>query len=177
MSTHYSTSLQLTFSCIEIHIGTGLASGKLIHQVPFEQVERDTARFVASEYRPTNVIIKDPRNMPKNDIALLLRHVYERQNNVGCENAFRFKIYLGRDKQDVVAKYPRPSVYSGRPATNSPQPSNIRPAVAMAAAMESIHGLEGQMDTAPVPAQAQRKMGTRSRTAGNTAAAAKARKR
>lgn len=97
----------------------GLASEKIQAHVPFEQVEKDTSRFVSPVYRPQNLTIKDPRNMLKESILRLLRHIYTRQNEHGIENAFRFKIYLGKDREDIVAKYPPPRTQSQR-ATLSP---------------------------------------------------------
>ncbi|KAF8808488.1 hypothetical protein BYT27DRAFT_7255600 [Phlegmacium glaucopus] len=60
-----------------------LASGCLVQQVPFEQVERDTARFVRRPYRPKSLIIKDPRNMHKEDIVQLMWHIYQWQEAEG----------------------------------------------------------------------------------------------
>ncbi|KAF8802332.1 hypothetical protein BYT27DRAFT_7112774, partial [Phlegmacium glaucopus] len=68
-----------------------LASGGLMRQVPFEQVEKNTNRFVAHEYRPEGLVIKDPRNMHKDNIVRLMRHVYQRQIRDGVERAFRFR--------------------------------------------------------------------------------------
>jgi hypothetical protein len=58
--------------------------------------------------------------MHKEDIARLLRHVYERQTREGVENAFRFRIYEGKDKTDHVAQYPSPPRQNSVPATVSP---------------------------------------------------------
>jgi hypothetical protein len=56
---------------------------------------------------PHNLTIQDPRNMHKEDIAKLLRHVYERQEKDGTENSFRFKVFIGKDKDFVSAVYPQ----------------------------------------------------------------------
>ncbi|KAF8810541.1 hypothetical protein BYT27DRAFT_7209334 [Phlegmacium glaucopus] len=83
-----------------------LTSGRLVRQVPFEQVERDTACFVRCPYRPKSLIIKDPRNMHKEDIVQLMQHIYQRQETEGVEQAFRFRLFIGRDKQPFDAVYP-----------------------------------------------------------------------
>jgi hypothetical protein len=57
---------------------------------------------------PENMVIKDPRNMHKEDIARLLRHIYKRQETE-IETAFRFKIFLGKNREDALSKYPRES--------------------------------------------------------------------
>lgn len=109
LSEHYSKRGPV-YDYITIKLQIGLASGRLGRQVPYEQVEKDTAKFVASEYRPENIIIKDPRNMRKEDIARLLRHLYERQTVEGIDKAFRFKIILGKEKHEETARYREPSI-------------------------------------------------------------------
>ena len=71
---------------------------------------------------PENMVIKDPRNMHKEDIARLLRHIYKRQETE-IETAFRFKIFLGKNREDALSKYPREST----PILPSPSPQPIRP--------------------------------------------------
>jgi hypothetical protein len=43
--------------------------------------------------------------MQKEDILRVLEHIYERQETIGIEHAFKFKIFL-RKKKEVPAKYP-----------------------------------------------------------------------
>jgi hypothetical protein len=83
-----------------------LASEKKQKQVPYTRLQSDTSIFVGDEYLPTNITIKDPRNMHKDDIITLLRHIHGKQNTDGVENAFRFKVYI-KEKEEVKADYPQ----------------------------------------------------------------------
>lgn len=111
LSEHYSKSAPTHFQLVIPFIfQTGLASGKLERKVPYDKLQKDTARFIASKYLPDNIIIKDPRNMLKEDVARLLRHIYERQINEGVHKAFRFKVFLGKEKKDQTARYEDPNI-------------------------------------------------------------------
>ena len=105
LSHHYSMSTRQGYLTIH-YLCTGLATGHLSRHVPFEQLKKSTRLFVAPEHRPSNLKIEDPRNMRKDDIARLLRHVFERQEKEGIENAFRFKIYVGNEREFCTAVYP-----------------------------------------------------------------------
>lgn len=54
---------------------------------------------------PKNIVIKEAKNMQKEDIHRFLDHILTRQKKFGVENAFRFKIYL-KKRKEYLAEYP-----------------------------------------------------------------------
>jgi len=74
--------------------------------VPFSELKKDTRAFVAVSSIPNGSIIKDPRNMHRDQIQNLLRHWCQRQEQLGPESAFGFGVVMGPKKKRLFAEYP-----------------------------------------------------------------------
>lgn len=74
--------------------------------MPFGSLADDTASaFVSPQYLPPRFVIRDPRNLRKEDIQAFLMHVMERQRN-NAEDGFRFNVYEKKRDDHHVALYP-----------------------------------------------------------------------
>lgn len=89
-------------------------------------LEADTHAFIAAEYLPPRMTIKDPRNMTKGQILNFLANVDEREKRYGIQDGFRFHSYYNGTEM-VPAEYP---IEVGEPAQ---QAAGIRPKKARAA--------------------------------------------
>jgi hypothetical protein len=96
-----------------------LASGKKYRHVPYAALKEDTGAFIPQQYRPANLMVKDPRNMHLEQIILLLRHCHQRQTDFGPESAFRFSLYKGHHHNRLFAAYPEPA--GGEPNETPPE--------------------------------------------------------
>jgi len=74
--------------------------------VPFKAIQANTSRFVDEQYIPSNLVIKEAKNMQKEDVIHLLEHIKARQTEHGPEEAFRFRIYVKKNSEHL-SKYPR----------------------------------------------------------------------
>jgi hypothetical protein len=96
-----------------------LASGSK-RSCPFKAIQADNIRFIEKKYVPPRVIIKEAKNMQREDVIKFMEHARERQETYGYRDAFRFAIYIKKQKEF-------PSLYKGdRPPTRSKQSTNSR---------------------------------------------------
>jgi hypothetical protein len=100
-----------------------LASGSG-RAVPFRAVQEDNRRFVDKKYIPADVIIKEAKNMQKDDLIHFLEHVLDRQQRFGADDAFRFRIFI-KKQTEHLSKYPA-SQPGERPINKSKRPSKPR---------------------------------------------------
>jgi len=73
--------------------------------VPFKAIQADPDRFIEEQYRPREIVIKEVKNMQKDDISLFLTHILGRQNQFGVEKSFRFRKYI-KKKMEYPSNYP-----------------------------------------------------------------------
>src|SRR6266540_2018696 len=69
-------------------------------------MKTDTTSFISNEYRPSGIILQDPRNMHLDDIRKVLQHCYRLQVKSGPESAFRFAVFVGPKRKRIIANYP-----------------------------------------------------------------------
>ena len=103
-----------------------LASGKKFKHVPFSAIKQDTASFILNQYRPSGVILQDPRNMHLEDIRKVLKHCYVRQAESGPESAFRLAIYIGPRRKQLPAKYADTQNNNGHANNGPAEPASSR---------------------------------------------------
>jgi len=103
-----------------------LASGKKFKQVPFSTIKQDTASFILNQYRPSGVILQDPRNMHLEDIWKVLKHCYVRQAESGPESAFRLAIYIGPRRKQLPATYADTQNNNGHANNGPAEPASSR---------------------------------------------------
>jgi hypothetical protein len=87
-------------------LSSDLASGQKSKQVPYRALKLDNEAFVLNEYRPSGVVLQDPRNMHLEDIQKFLRHCYSRQAESGPGSAFRFALFVGPKRKPLLSNYP-----------------------------------------------------------------------
>ena len=68
-------------------------------------MEQDTGSFIPAKYLTPGLIISEPRNMHKADIAAFLSGVYKRQQLLGPAASFRFSSWLDGHKNRNPAIY------------------------------------------------------------------------
>lgn len=73
--------------------------------MPYKAIEQDTGRFVDEQFLPPNFTIKDPKKLKKDASLKLIKHILQRQVNLGAEEAFRFRIFQN-SKGVHVSRYP-----------------------------------------------------------------------
>jgi hypothetical protein len=96
-----------------------LASGSK-RSVPFKAIQRDNNRFIEKKYLPPDVTMKEVKNMQKDDVIKFMEHALKRQETYGYQDAFRFAIYIKKQKE-------HPSLYRGdRPPTRSTKSTNSK---------------------------------------------------
>jgi hypothetical protein len=66
--------------------------GKYIH-IPYGQLEANPSTFINPVYCPPRVTLKDPQNMPMEDIKTFLCYIQDRKMKFGQTEAFRFRKY------------------------------------------------------------------------------------
>jgi hypothetical protein len=69
-------------------------------------LKMDTPAFVAESSVPDGFIINDPRNIHRGQIQNVLRHWCQRQEKLGPESAFGFRLIMGPKKKCLFADYP-----------------------------------------------------------------------
>src|SRR6266508_3990877 len=69
-------------------------------------MKTDATSFISNEYRPSGIILQDPRNMHLDDIRKVLQHCYRLQVKSGPESAFRFAVFVGPKRKRIIANYP-----------------------------------------------------------------------
>ena len=62
--------------------------------MPFGALKGDARRMIPRQYLLRRDVFLDPRNMQKDDIVNQLDLIYDRQQQFGPEDAFRFSHYL-----------------------------------------------------------------------------------
>jgi hypothetical protein len=72
-------------------------------------MKKDTGSFTPQKYRPSGMILQDPRNMHLSDIQKVLQHCYGLQAEGGPESAFRFSAFIGPKRKHLFAIYPETS--------------------------------------------------------------------
>ena len=93
-----------------LHRGASdLASGWKSKVVLYGAIRKDTSSFIPDEYRPSDVILQDPRNMHLNDIRKVLHHCYAHQAESGPKASFHFAAFVGPKKVLFDSKYPEDS--------------------------------------------------------------------
>jgi len=120
LNAHYSKTMA-SKKCKPVHLYNmiELASGSK-RSVPFKAIQHDNDRYIERKYLPPQVIIKEVKNMHRADVIKFMEHVRTRQINYGYQDAFRFAIYIKKQKE-------YPSLYSGdRPPTRSKATTNPR---------------------------------------------------
>src|SRR6266498_3060585 len=65
-------------------------------------MKTDTTSFISNEYRPSGIILQDPRNMHLDDIRKVLQHCYRLQVKSGPESAFRFAVFVGPKRKRIT---------------------------------------------------------------------------
>lgn len=74
--------------------------------MPFASVAKDTtSTFVLAHYLPPNFVIRDPRNLRKEEIQTLLTHILGRQR-IKADDAFRFNMFETIRDTHFAAVYP-----------------------------------------------------------------------
>ena len=68
-------------------------------------MKADTSSFISNKYRPSGVILQDPRNMHLDDIRNVLQHCFSLQTEAGPELSFRFSVFIFKKKR-LFAEYP-----------------------------------------------------------------------
>lgn len=68
-------------------------------QAPFERLAARPLDFIDAEYMPTDISIKEPRNMKLDALVKFFKHVSEREISHGVADAFRFKSVLHSRKK------------------------------------------------------------------------------
>jgi hypothetical protein len=81
----------------------------------------DTGSFISAEYRPSNMVLKDPRNMHLDDIRKVLQHCYGLQAKSGPESSFRFGVFIGPKRKRLFANYPDTPDTRGNKSKPSPR--------------------------------------------------------
>ncbi len=120
LNAHYSKSIA-SKKCKPVHLYNmiELASGSK-RSVPFKAIQHDNDRYIEKKYLPPQVIIKEVKNMQRADVIKFMEHVRTRQITYGYQDAFRFSIYIKKQKE-------YPSLYSAyRPPTRSKANTNPR---------------------------------------------------
>ena len=84
---------------------TVLASGSKRRHAPINAIIADTHAYIPAECLPPDLEIKDPRNMSRATLQLILCHWYKRQEESGAESAFRFLRYVGKKNKLHLAEY------------------------------------------------------------------------
>lgn len=84
---------------------TGLASGGK-RPVPYGAVEAATEHFIDIQYQPPSFVLKDPSKLSKDAVISFLKHILDRQRDIGVDDAFKFRIYTTK-KGEHQAKYPK----------------------------------------------------------------------
>jgi hypothetical protein len=90
-------------------VSSDLASGQKTKHVPYGAIKKDTESFTTQKYRPSGMILQDPRNMHLSDIQKVLQHCYGLQAEGGPELAFRFAAFIGPKRKHQCANYPKTS--------------------------------------------------------------------
>jgi len=83
-------------------------------KVPFKALMGDPESMLDIKYLPRPNILRDPRNMPKEDLIDLLEHIHIRQQTFGAGDAFRFSHYQTGNKEMKEARYPNDLVQDNR---------------------------------------------------------------
>ena len=83
-----------------------LTTGKKTKRVPFGALWENPDQLIEDIYIPPGCVIKDPRNMHRQDILSILRHWYKKQEESGPESALRFKQVIGHRRKYIDAVYP-----------------------------------------------------------------------
>jgi hypothetical protein len=116
----------MIYNISQILIEAELASEKNSIHVPYRKLEEEWSNFAKPQYFPPGFIIKDPRNLKKEQILSFLHHVKNRQDLYGAEDAFRFSHYLTKNSR-VSACYSeqlrsRPPTMEATPSDNPIMP-------------------------------------------------------
>ena len=104
LSRHYRASnddiqIELTHSWNMLE----LASRKN-YVVPYRALETNTHQFINDECLPAKFGIKEPTKMAKEQIVKFLTHIIHRQQLVGVEDSFRFRLFINK-KGEHPAEY------------------------------------------------------------------------
>jgi hypothetical protein len=120
LNAHYSkTKVSNKRKPVYLYNTIELASGST-RSVPFKAIQADNSRFIQSKYLPQHIIIKEVKNMQREHVIKFLEHARERQETYGYQDAFRFTIYIKKQKE-------YPSLYLGvRPPTRSKKTTNSK---------------------------------------------------
>ena len=87
-----------------------LASQGASSHVPFADIRRRQSSYIAPEYMPAGITIRDPRNMSLQDVKEFLTNVAERQQNMTLPKVFRFKKVATSRKANGTLT---PAIYPG----------------------------------------------------------------
>lgn len=101
----------------------GLAS-ESERAVPYRAIQEDPERFIDGQYMPQNIVFKEAKNMQKEDIHRFIDHIISRQKKFGVENAFRFRIYLKKNKEHF-SEYPEAAGRRKKKARKDKGKSNL----------------------------------------------------
>jgi len=101
----------------------GLAS-ESERAVPYRAIQEDPERFIDGQYIPQNIVFKEAKNMQKEDIHRFIDHIISRQKKFGVENAFRFRIYLKKNKEHF-SEYPEAAGRRKKKARKDKGKSNL----------------------------------------------------
>ena len=85
-----------------------LASNGERTRVPFSTTTQETHVFAAAKYMPSGFTLRDPHNIPKDDIVAFFSHAKAREERYGAQEAFRFKTFEDKEGTRRPAIYPDP---------------------------------------------------------------------
>jgi hypothetical protein len=93
-----------------------LATGGKTTHPPYKEISTKQTLFIDNKYLPKKTKIKQPRNLSKLEIHHIFKHISQRQEQYGAEDAFKFK-HIKRNKNILISQYP------DRRMISSPTPS------------------------------------------------------
>ncbi|KAG6905587.1 hypothetical protein DXG01_001814 [Tephrocybe rancida] len=88
-----SPTLGITYNCMHLDIAA-IASGGKASRVHITKVCKWPQNFIEAGGLPPNFSLKDPRNIPMDDLGILLGHWITRQKELGCSKSLPFTHYM-----------------------------------------------------------------------------------